>query len=400
MPSGIYPGGGGSGAGVSEITDGTNTATGNIEFVGATVTTAGVNGVVTIEGAANAVLYVAGLVAGGTADNYTAITAALTALGGNGGAIYLPAGTYGVSQPITLPAGAFLVGATGTTTYGGSSGYGTVLCGTSGFSGSELVHASGHYGGLMNIAVNAYANSCSALLIDAFQTSFVNCDFLGGNGANTIESTSNAVNTDLQNVNARSYDGTHQAINSNGSDWVGDNVRTLGPITFNAPGSRWTPSCHFSGATNTQTLATFEQDTTAPCYFDSALGNGTTATALISITGGTINLTGARFYQNGTAAGFPMITKTGGVLLLSSGVVASPGAAGQFSCMVQYADSYDMISSVAVESGALPATGNVATLYSGGSPGVSQNVTYNGVQQQQIPLVPQPLAGALSSVYR
>ena len=335
------------------------------------------------------VSYIPGIVADGVTDNYAAINSAMTSMSG-GGTVHLPSGKIAVSQTLILPAGVFIEGQGGSTSYGEGSGYGTVLIGIAGNTISEIVHLANSASGLKNIAVNAYSTSGTfgrAVLLDADSLTLNNVHLEGGYNAATLDSTSNATNVDMVHVASRGYSGNFLAINALGADWVCSNVRTTGGCSFGAPGSLWSSS-HFSQCQGLTVNSIVTADTVfSGCYFDSI--NAPSPVALIQVTGGSSVFSNCRYFQNFSYSGFPVISKTGGVINLSGGIVISPsqGVAGQFSCLLSGGSTWDSVTDLILESNTVPVTGSVATLFlsGAGGPAIVKNVSYDGVIQRSLP---------------
>jgi hypothetical protein len=343
---------------------------------------------------------VSGIVADGATDNYATINSAMTALTG-GGKLFLPSGVIAVSQTLVPPAGVTLEGTGGGTAYSVNGGKGTLLVPTSSSTATAIVSLNNAGSGLRSLAVNAYGSSTAKAIVINADSCLL--EFVGAQGAfslNTIDSTSSATNADIRRVVSRAYNQASLAINAQGSDWIGSDVRTLGGVTFNAPGSVWA-NCHFTQLSGLTLLAIFSGDTLCTgCYFDSV--NGSSPTALIEITAGTATLTGCRYFENYAFSGFPMILKTGGVLNLTGGMVATPtlGSSGQFSCLISGAGTWDQITDLLIEATAVPATNGVATLFvsGAGGPAVAKNISYAGTLQKSVPAIDKAISKISTSV--
>jgi hypothetical protein len=336
---------------------------------------------------ARSIVTVPGITTDGVTDNYAAITSAANAFTG-GGTVVLPAGLIAVSQPIVLPAGVILRGAGGAAGFGAGAGSGTILTGTPGSTLAQIVHLSHGHSGLRDLAVNAYSTTGAfgnALLIDADSVSLGNVSFQGGSGVTAVQSTGSATNCDISVMFARDYSGAEYALESHGTDWTVNGLRTLGQTLCGSAGSIWVGS-HFVAASGSTVNVTVTADSEfTGCYFDSV--NSAGATALIQQSGGSITLTGCRYFQNYALSGFPILAKTGGVVNLTGGIVISPsqGASGTFSCLCTGASTWDSFTDLVLETNAVPASGGVATLFlaTSGGPAVVQNVSFDGVVQQR-----------------
>lgn len=106
----------------------------------------------------------------GTTDDTSAINAAVTSLGGNGGTVYFPPGTYRLnnSNPITLPANTSLVGA--------SPEASTILIGSSNTAGAA-VNVTGDYAQVSNLTIRGTSSTVSSNPT-AFGVQSVNNQFL------------------------------------------------------------------------------------------------------------------------------------------------------------------------------------------------------------------------------
>lgn len=322
--------------------------------------------------------YIPGIVTGGAVDNLAAINAWIASLPSYGGIGRLPAGRIGLSAELDLPEGIWLIG-DGWPEQDLTHGTWIVPLSTS--TATSVVKLTSTGSGLSSLGVNATPATgvTNAVTIAGTDNTLDKVTCHASSPQVALNGLSGADNANLSDVYCIS---TGNPLNWDSPDTNAVNVRTLSGTSILAGNGVWS-SCHFTNVNGLNLKFTGGSHYFSSCFIDSA---GATALIQHTSTAQTVEFSNCRFFQNAGISGLPVVneqsTTTG--VKINGCHVPSNGAGNQFASIIDAPNAYDAVELLTMDSGAVAATGSLATMWGSGLPGYAAGNTYAGVQQPQV----------------